>query len=199
MLLKRLFDFSVAIILLMVFSPLILILVLLVYLFMGRPIFFIQTRAGHFGNPFRIYKFRTMSNEVDCNNILMSDNERITKLGALLRSSSLDELPNLANVLIGNMSLVGPRPLYTHYNQLYSSYQCMRLAVRPGITGLAQIKGRNALTWSQKFRYDVWYVKNWSFCLDLKIIFLTIGAVAKRYGVNSPQNTIVEEFKGGEG
>ncbi|MCE1253391.1 MAG: sugar transferase [Anaerolineae bacterium] len=193
---KRLFDFCLALLALLVASPVFLILCLLLFLFQGRPIFFKQPRPGYKGKIFTIYKFRTMTLSRDNEGHLLSDAQRLSPLGRFLRAASLDELPELINVLTGEMSLVGPRPLLVAYLERYSPEQKRRHDVLPGLTGWAQINGRNALSWQDKFRLDVWYVDHWSFWLDIKIIFLTVWKVIKREGISQPGQATTEEFKG---
>lgn len=193
---KRLFDFSVSLILTVVLSPLLACLYLFILVALGKPVLFSQVRTGRFNKPFRIYKFRTMSFECDSNGLLLPDHLRLTKLGSFLRKSSLDELPELFNVLKGDMSLVGPRPLHHHYLQHYSPLQLKRHCVKPGITGLAQVKGRNLLSWEHKFKYDLFYVKNNNLCFDLYILFLTISTVLGARGVYSSHDLTVPEFSG---
>ena len=180
----------------MIFSPVIVTVALLIRLQMGSPVFFRQTRPGLEGKPFQIFKFRTMRDVVDARGDLLADSERLTRLGRFLRSSSLDELPELWNVLKGDMSLVGPRPLLMEYLPLYSPEQARRHEVRPGITGWAQVNGRNAISWDQKFTMDVWYVDNRSQWLDLKIIWLTIRKVLKREGISAPGEATIPKFTG---
>jgi len=163
---------------------------------LGSPIFFKQDRPGLNGKPFQIIKFRTMLDSVDGNGKQLPDSERLTSFGRLLRSTSLDELPELWNVLKGEMSLVGPRPLLMEYLPLYSKEQAGRHDVQPGITGWAQVNGRNAITWEEKFKLDVWYVDNRSFWLDLKILFLTVKRVVLRNGVNQSGHMTIEKFRG---
>ncbi len=164
----------------------------------GSPVLFTQVRPGYFGRPFKIYKFRTMTDERDTQGNLLPDAERLTRLGRFLRASSLDELPELFNVLRGEMSLVGPRPLLMQYLTRYTPEQARRHAVLPGITGWAQVNGRNALTWEDKFRLDVWYVENWSFWLDIQILWMTAWKVVKREGISQPGHATAEEFMGSE-
>jgi lipopolysaccharide/colanic/teichoic acid biosynthesis glycosyltransferase len=163
---------------------------------MGRPIFFKQIRPGLRGNPFLIYKFRTMLDLRDENGNLLPDEKRLTKIGKFLRNTSLDELPELWNVLKGDMSLVGPRPLLMEYLGRYTPEQARRHNVKPGITGWAQINGRNAISWDEKFKLDVWYVDNWNIFLDLKIIFITLIKVIKREGISAEGHATMPEFKG---
>lgn len=193
---KRILDLTVSIILLVIgFIP-ILVISMLILLFMGRPIIFKQQRPGLYGRTFLIYKFRTMSNEVDENGNLLPNDKRITRLGRFLRKLSLDELPQLVNVVKGDLSLVGPRPLLMDYIPLYNKEQARRHNVKPGITGWAQVNGRNAISWEDRFKLDVWYVDNQTILLDLKIIFLTIIKVFKREGINPDNKEFVEKFKG---
>ncbi len=195
---KRLFDLVTASLLLILLSPLLLCLALLVWIVHGRPVLFRQQRAGYKGKPFWIYKFRTMTNRTAPDGSLLPDSERLTPLGRFLRSTSLDELPELINVLRGEMSLVGPRPLFVKYLPLYSPEQMRRHDVLPGITGWAQVNGRNAITWQEKFALDVWYVDHRSFWLDIKILFLTLWKVFKREGINQPGQATMEEFRGNQ-
>ena len=193
---KRVLDILGGIFGLLVFYPVIVTVALLIRLQMGSPVFFRQTRPGRDGKPFQIFKFRTMRDVVDARGNLLADAERLTRLGRFLRSSSLDELPELWNVLKGDMSLVGPRPLLMEYLPLYSPEQARRHEVRPGITGWAQVNGRNAISWDQKFTLDVWYVDNRSLWLDLKIIWLTIRKVLKREGISAAGEATVPKFTG---
>lgn len=193
---KRLLDVVAAAALLALLSPLLCVIALLVRLRLGAPVLFRQMRPGLRGDPFTIYKFRTMSNERDEAGQLQPDGQRLTKLGLFLRSTSLDELPELVNVLKGDMSLVGPRPLLMQYLELYSPLQARRHEVRPGITGWAQVNGRNALTWEDKFALDVWYVDHISVGLDLKIMALTLWKTLRREGITQPGHATVEYFQG---
>jgi len=193
---KRFFDFCISIIILILFSPIILTVAILVRIKLGSPIFFKQQRPGLHGKPFYFYKFRTMTNDKDANGELLPDEYRLTSFGKLLRRTSLDEFPQLINVIRGDISLVGPRPLLMDYLALYTKEQARRHLVRPGITGWAQINGRNSISWEQKFELDVWYVKNRTFLLDLKILFLTLYKVVKSQDINQPGNVTVEKFKG---
>lgn len=195
---KRLFDILTASLLLLVLSPIFLILSILVWANHGRPVFFGQKRPGYQGKIFSIYKFRSMNNKRDGRGNLLPDEIRLTPLGRFLRSSSLDEIPELVNVLRGEMSLVGPRPLLVQYLDRYNIEQSRRHEVVPGITGLAQVNGRNALTWERKFLLDVWYVDHWSFWLDMRIIFQTVLKVFQREGINQPGHATAEEFMGNE-
>jgi sugar transferase EpsL len=193
---KRIFDFTATLLSLIVFLPLLLIISLLVWIFLGTPVLFIQPRPGYKGHPFTTYKFRTMNDHRGSDGKLLPDVERLTSFGRFLRSTSLDDLPQLWNVLRGEMSLVGPRPLLMQYLERYSPEQMRRHDVLPGITGWAQIHGRNALDWDEKFRLDVWYVDHCSFWLDIKILFLTPWKVFKREGISQPGQATAEEFKG---
>lgn len=193
---KRTFDILVALSLLLLLFPLILLVGMLVKWGLGSPIIFKQQRPGLYGNPFYLYKFRTMGDKKDSMGNLLPDNVRLTSLGRFLRKFSLDELPQLINVIKGEISLVGPRPLLMEYLGLYTKEQAKRHEVRPGITGWAQVNGRNSVSWEEKFEMDVWYVNNQSFLLDLKILFLTGIKVVKSEGINQPGNATMERFKG---
>ena len=193
---KRGFDILVAALLLIVLLPVFVIIAFKVKTIIGSRVFFRQVRPGFLGKPFEIIKFRTMLDAVDRNGNLLPDSERLTSLGKFLRSTSFDELPELWNVLKGEMSLVGPRPLLMEYLPLYSKEQAGRHKVQPGITGWAQVNGRNAITWEEKFKLDVWYVDNRSFWLDLKILFLTVKRVVLRNGVNQSGYMTMEKFRG---
>ena len=193
---KRLFDLTFALIALVILSPIILVTAILVRIFIGTPILFKQQRPGYKGHPFFIYKFRSMANRFARDGSLLSDAERLTHFGRLLRSLSLDELPELLNIVRGEMSFVGPRPLLIEYLPLYSPEQARRHDVVPGLTGWAQVNGRNAVDWPTRFNMDVWYVDNWSFWLDLRIIFLTLWKVITRDGINQKGQSTVEHFKG---
>ena len=193
---KRIFDLVVTFFGLLTLLPLIALITLIVRSKLGSPIFFKQSRPGLNGDIFNMYKFRTMTNESDKNGNLLSDEVRLTKFGIFLRSTSLDELPGLWNVLKGDMSLVGPRPLLVEYLPLYSKKQSRRHEVRPGITGWAQVNGRNAISWDEKFDLDVWYVDNQSFWLDIKILWLTIKKVIIRDGVSQDGEATAAAFKG---
>ncbi len=195
---KRLFDLALAIPGLVLASPFLLVISLLVLLSVGPPVIFRQRRPGYRLRPFWIYKFRTMNDARDEHGNLLPDDQRLTRLGRILRATSLDELPELFNVLRGEMSLVGPRPLLIQYLERYSPEQARRHAVLPGITGWAQVNGRNALTWPEKFALDVWYVDHWSFSLDLRIIFLTILKTLRQEGINQPGQATAEEFMGNQ-
>lgn len=193
---KRLLDIWGALIGLIVFCPILIVISVMIRLEMGSPVLFLQTRPGRRGKPFQMFKFRTMRDAIDAEGRPLPDAERLTTLGRFLRSSSLDELPELWNVLKGEMSLVGPRPLLMEYLPLYSPDQARRHEVRPGVTGWAQVNGRNALSWDEKFSLDVWYVDNRSLWLDLKIIWLTIRKVIKREGISAKGEATMPKFKG---
>ncbi|HEX5711261.1 MAG TPA: sugar transferase [Sulfuricurvum sp.] len=193
---KPLSDRVGALFLLILFSPLIIATALLIIVSMGRPLFFTQMRPGYRGKIFTIYKFRTMSDTRDANGELLSDEARLNGIGKLIRSLSLDELPQLFNVVKGEMSFVGPRPLLVEYLDLYSPKQAQRHNVKPGITGWAQVNGRNALSWEEKFRYDVEYVNRISFWFDLKILFLTLVKVLKKEGISQHGKVTMERFRG---
>jgi sugar transferase EpsL len=193
---KRIFDLLVTILGLVISLPLLLIISLLVWIFLGTPILFLQKRPGYKGQPFMTYKFRTMTERKGSDGDLLPDSDRLPSFGRFLRSTSLDDLPQLWNVLIGEMSLVGPRPLLMRYLDRYTPEQMRRHDVLPGITGWAQIHGRNILDWEEKFRLDVWYVDHRSFWLDIKILFLTPWKVFKREGISQPGQATTEEFKG---
>lgn len=194
--LKRLFDLVLTIPGFLLISPFLLLLALLVRVFNGSPIFFSQLRPGQNGKPFRMLKFRTMTDARDAAGNLLTDGERLTSFGRFLRSTSLDEFPTLLNVLKGEMSLVGPRPLLMEYLPLYSSEQNRRHEVKPGMTGWAQVNGRNAISWEEKFRFDVWYVDNWSLWLDIKILWITFIKVFKRVGISQEGQATMEAFRG---
>lgn len=193
---KRVVDVVFSIIALVISLPIICLISGLIYLTMGRPIFFKQVRPGLHGKPFVIYKFRTMLDWRDQTGKMLPDERRLTSFGRWLRSTSLDELPVLFNVLKGDMSLVGPRPLLMEYLNRYTPEQARRHEVKPGITGWAQINGRNAISWEEKFALDLWYVDNWNFLLDFKIIFLTILKVLKHDGISADGHATMPEFKG---
>lgn len=194
--LKRGLDFLASASGLLLLSPLLLILMLLVQVFLGSPIFFRQQRPGRGGKPFGMIKFRTMVDRRTTDGELLPDGERLTGLGRWLRSTSLDELPELWNILRGDMSLVGPRPLLMDYLPLYSAEQARRHEVRPGLTGWAQINGRNALSWNEKFALDTWYVDNRTFILDVKILLLTVLRVLKRDGISAKGEATMPAFTG---
>ena len=193
---KRLFDLVLTVPALVLFSPVLVVLAIFVRLKLGSPILFRQIRPGLNERPFNILKFRTMTDTRGADGVLLSDAERLTRFGRFLRATSLDELPELFNVLKGDMSLVGPRPLLMQYLERYTPEQARRHEVRPGITGWAQVNGRNAITWEEKFKLDVWYVDNWSLWLDIKIIAMTIWKILKREGISQPGQATMEEFKG---
>ena len=194
--LKSLFDKTLALFLIILFSPIYIVLSLLIFFKMGSPILFRQKRPGYKEKIFGIYKFRTMTNEKDEFGNLLPDDKRLVGIGKFIRSTSLDELPQLFNVLKGEMSFVGPRPLLEEYLPLYNAKQKRRHDVKPGITGWAQVNGRNAISWEQKFDYDVWYVDNQSFLLDIKILWLTFLKVVKRSDISSSTSSTMEKFTG---
>ena len=196
MFVKRLLDITISLIVLIFLLPLMSLIYLSVIINLGSPAFFLQERVGKDNKIFKMIKFRTMKNSTDKNGNLLSDNERVTKFGSFLRSFSLDELPELINILKGDMSLVGPRALLVQYLGLYNDEQIRRHEVLPGLTGWAQINGRNSITWSEKFKLDVWYVDNWSLWLDIKIFFLTFWKVLKREGINQSESITMEYFNG---
>jgi lipopolysaccharide/colanic/teichoic acid biosynthesis glycosyltransferase len=193
---KRLFDFFASLAALLLLSPVFLLLTLLVRVKIGSPIFFSQTRPGLHGKPFTMIKFRTMTNARGAGGALLPDAERLTRFGRFLRATSLDELPELWSVLKGDMSLVGPRPLLMEYLPLYSPEQARRHDVCPGITGWAQVNGRNAILWDEKFKLDVWYVDHQSIWLDVKILFLTIKRVFQRHGISAEGEATMPRFTG---
>ncbi len=196
MFIKRLLDIVISATALILLSPFMLIIYLLVRINLGGPAFFLQERVGKDNKIFKMIKFRTMKNSTDKDGNLLSDNERLTKFGRFLRSFSIDELPELINILKGDMSLVGPRALLVQYLEHYNSEQIRRHEVLPGLTGWAQINGRNSITWCEKFKLDVWYVDNWSLWLDIKIFFLTFWKVFKREGINQSEAVTMEYFNG---
>jgi lipopolysaccharide/colanic/teichoic acid biosynthesis glycosyltransferase len=196
---KRFLDFVLAAVAFLAFGPIIIILAVLVYFNLGAPVLFKQERPGLDGVPFRMLKFRSMRNELDSQGNTLPDSERLTPLGKFIRSTSLDELPGLLNVLRGDMSLVGPRPLLVEYLTLYSTTQARRHEVRPGITGWAQVNGRNAISWEEKFELDVWYVDNQSLWLDIKILFLTVKKVLIRDGIAAEGEATMTRFVGSNG
>jgi sugar transferase EpsL len=191
---KRLLDISAALSLLVLLSPVIILTTILVRVCIGSPVFFSQVRPGLSGRPFLLRKFRTMNNYSDDGGEPLPDVKRLTALGIFLRSASLDELPELWNVLKGDMSMVGPRPLLMRYLDRYTPEQMRRHEVKPGITGWAQVNGRNAISWEEKFQLDVWYVDHWSLCLDIKIVAMTFWKTIKREGINQPGKASMEEF-----
>jgi len=193
---KRIFDLITASVGLILLSPFILLTALFVAIFLGTPILFRQKRPGYKGQPFYINKFRTMTDASDSAGNLLPDSQRLTRLGRFLRALSLDELPEIFNILRGEMSVVGPRPLLMEYLERYSPEQMRRHDTYPGLTGWAQVNGRNAITWQDKFALDVWYVDHWSFWLDIKIILLTVWKVVKREGISQPGQATTEYFMG---
>lgn len=194
--LKLLLDFLIAFFILLLFSPLLVLVIVLLLINNKGSIFFLQDRPGRKQKIFKVIKFKTMNDRKDAEGNLLPDHVRLTTLGKFIRSTSLDELPQLINVLKGDMSLIGPRPLLVKYLPLYSKEQARRHDVRPGITGWAQVNGRNAISWEQKFQYDVWYVDNISFLLDIKILWLTLKKVIVREGISSSTSVTMEPFKG---
>ena len=192
---KRIFDIFLALFLFIFMSPIFVIVGFFILIFMGRPIIFKQQRPGFNSKLFTIFKFRTMNNSSDENGVLVQDSERITYLGKVLRSSSIDELPEIWNILTGKMSFVGPRPLLVEYLDLYSAQQSRRHEVKPGLTGWAQVNGRNNISWEDKFNLDIWYVDNVSFMLDLKILLKTITYIIKKEGVTSKNHVTSPKFK----
>ena len=195
---KRFFDFILSLIAIIMLSPVYLIVIVLVRIKLGSPVFFTQKRPGKDEKIFKMYKFRTMTNEVDENGNPLPDDKRLTKFGKLLRSTSLDELPELFNILKGDMSIVGPRPLLVRYLPLYNEYQKHRHDARPGFTGWAQCNGRNSISWEEKFDLDVYYVNHITFLLDVKIIFKTVKTVLCREGISSEASATMEEFRGSQ-
>ena len=193
---KRLFDLEVAVPSVIILSPVLVLIGILVRFKIGSPVLFRQVRPGLQGRPFIIYKFRTMTDARDEGGNLLPDSKRLTKLGRFLRKTSMDELPELFNVIKGDMSIVGPRPLLMQYLNRYTPEQARRHEVKPGITGWAQVNGRNAISWEDKFKLDVWYVDNWSIWLDVKIIAMTVWKILKREGINQPGQATAEEFFG---
>lgn len=195
--LKRVIDFIASFCLLVLVSPIILLAIICLYFInRGAGVFFFQKRPGRDGEIFKVIKFKTMTDERDEDGQLLSDEKRMTKIGKFIRSTSIDELPQLINVLKGDMSLIGPRPLLVQYLPLYTKEQARRHKVRPGITGWAQVNGRNAISWTKKFELDVWYVDHCSFLLDMKIVFMTIRKVFKREGISSDTSVTMEAFNG---
>ena len=193
---KRILDFILSLIAIIILSPVLLIVAVLVRIKLGSPVIFKQQRPGKDEKIFTLYKFRTMTDKKDENGNLLPDSERLTKFGKTLRSTSLDELPELFNILKGDMAIVGPRPLLVEYLPLYNKEQKHRHDVRPGLTGLAQISGRNSISWEEKFKEDIIYVKNITFISDMKIILKTIIKVFKREGISQKNNVTIEKFKG---
>jgi lipopolysaccharide/colanic/teichoic acid biosynthesis glycosyltransferase len=194
--LKRIIDFSCAIIGLLLLSPLFVIVTIGLFFANQRKPFFFQFRPGTNGKIFKIIKFKTMNDKRNSEGNLLPDADRLTKIGSFVRKTSLDEIPQLINVFKGDMSLIGPRPLLPEYLPLYNEFQKRRHEVRPGITGWAQVNGRNTISWQQKFEYDVWYVENLNFFLDIKILFLTVKKVCKSEGINANGSATTEAFKG---
>lgn len=195
---KRVFDIISSFLVLVVLSPLILVVSVWIWITMGRPILFLQPRIGHHGKEFYIYKFRTMSDEKDQNGDLLPDEDRITRLGKFLRSTTMDEIPELLNILVGDMSAVGPRPLLVDYRELYSEDQWRRHDMPPGMAGPVLAGGRNTLSWDEKFERDLWYVDNWSLRLDLEILFKTAISVLKREGISAEGHATMPPFKGSD-
>jgi sugar transferase EpsL len=193
---KKVADQVLAGLILLLLLPVILIIAISIRWALGSPIIFTQPRPGQAGKIFQFYKFRTMTNACDADGKLLPDAQRITSFGLFLRKTSLDELPQLLNILKGEMSFVGPRPLLVKYLDRYDPYQARRHEVKPGITGLAQVNGRNAISWEEKFKLDVWYIDHWTLGLDLKILFLTAWKVVQQDGINQAGYTTSEEFKG---
>lgn len=196
MIIKRILDIIISLTALILLLPILLIVGVLIYFKLGSPIFFVQERVGKDNKIFKMIKFRTMKNTTDKNGKLLSDNERLTDFGKKLRSLSIDELPELINILKGDMSLIGPRPLLVEYLKLYNEDQIKRHNMKPGLTGWAQINGRNSINWCEKFRLDIWYVKNWTLRLDVKIFFMTINTVIKKEGINYDDSVTMEYFDG---
>lgn len=193
---KRLFDLVLTLPGVIFLLPVLIVIMFLVRVKLGRPVLFKQQRPGLGGRPFWLLKFRTMTDARGADGVLLPDAERLTRFGRFLRAASLDELPELFNVLKGDMSLVGPRPLLMQYLERYTPEQARRHEVRPGITGWAQVNGRNTITWEEKFKLDVWYVDNWSLWLDIKIITMTIWKILKREGINQTGQATMTEFMG---
>lgn len=191
---KRMLDIVLTVPAIVILSPILLILIIISCLQIGRPIFFRQLRPGKDGHPFVLYKFRTMTNDKDISGDLLPDGRRITRLGCFLRSTSLDELPELFNILKGDMSIVGPRPLLTQYLDRYTPQQQRRHEIKPGLTGWAQVNGRNAITWEEKFRLDVWYIDHCDMWLDIKIIIMTIKNVLLQKGISQKDHATMPEF-----
>ncbi len=195
-LIKRVFDIIFALIAMVLLSPVFLVVSIVIVISDGFPVFFTQVRPGKNGVPFKLHKFRSMKKAQDQKIELSTDGERITKFGYFLRRTSVDELPELFSVLEGKMSIVGPRPLLMQYLERYSGEQARRHEVLPGITGWAQINGRNTISWEEKFRLDIWYVDHWTFCLDIKIILQTVWKVIKGEGISQPGRATMDEFMG---
>ena len=195
---KRVGDLLLSLVILLILWPVIVVIAFFVKLIIGNPVLFKQQRPGFMGKPFNLLKFRSMNDRINEQGSLLPDEERLTGFGRFLRNYSLDELPEIINVLKGEMSLVGPRPLLMQYLDRYSPDQARRHDVVPGITGWAQVNGRNTLTWQEKFKLDVWYVDNWSLGLDIKILFMTVWKVLNREGINEPGFATSQEFMGNE-
>lgn len=195
---KRVFDFIVALLALVTLLPVLLILYVIIAIKMGTPVFFVQARPGMQGKIFKMVKFRSMTDAKDSNGELLPDAQRLPAFGQMLRATSLDELPELWNVLLGHMSLVGPRPLLIEYLDKYTPEQARRHDLRPGVTGWAQVNGRNALSWEEKFALDTWYVDNRTFWLDIKILLMTVKQVFKRDNISQDGHVTMEKFKGSE-
>jgi len=193
---KRVFDVTASLVLLVILSPVFLFLLILIWLTLGKPVIFAQKRLGYNGKEFNLFKFRTMTTEQDEQGNLLPDGERMTKLGRFLRKTSLDEIPEFFNVILGDMSAIGPRPLLVEYRDLYTSEQWRRHDMRPGMAGPVIADGRNLLTWEEKFTLDIWYVDNWSLLLDMRILFKTIISVLNARGINQPGQATVDYFKG---
>lgn len=196
MIIKRIFDILISLIAIILLLPILFILAILIYFNLGSPIFFVQERVGKNNKIFKMIKFRSMKNETEKNGNKLKDNERLTSFGKKIRSLSIDELPELINILKGDMSLVGPRPLLVQYLNLYNEEQIKRHNMKPGLTGWAQINGRNTVSWSEKLRLDVWYVKNWTIRLDVVILLRTIKTVIKKEGINYDDSVTMEYFNG---
>ena len=194
--LKRAFDIVFSACWLIGFAPLLIVVAILVRLKLGSPVLFIQERPGYLGRPFRMVKFRTMTDERGPDGELLPDSVRLTSFGKLLRSTTLDEFPEMWNVLIGDMSVIGPRPLLMRYLTRYSPFQARRMEVKPGVTGWAQVNGRNSLSWEEKFALDVWYVDHRTFWLDVKIVVMTFFKVFARTGIDAAHGGAIEEFRG---
>jgi lipopolysaccharide/colanic/teichoic acid biosynthesis glycosyltransferase len=194
--LKRAFDIVFSAGWLIGFAPLLLVVAILVRLKLGSPVLFVQERPGYLGRPFRMVKFRTMTDARGPDGELLPDEQRLTSFGKFLRSTTLDEFPEMWNVLTGDMSVVGPRPLLMRYVSRYSAFQARRMELKPGVTGWAQVNGRNSLSWEEKFALDVWYIDHRTFWLDMKIVVLTFFKVFARSGINSDKAATMEEFRG---
>lgn len=196
MIIKRILDIIISLAALIVLLPILIIISILIYFKLGNPIFFVQERVGKNNKIFKMIKFRSMKDLKDKNGNMLKDSERLTSFGKKLRSLSIDELPELINILKGDMSLIGPRPLLVEYLEVYNDEQIKRHNMKPGLTGWAQINGRNSINWNDKFKLDVWYVKNWSLRLDVKIFFMTIKTVIKKEGINYDDTCTMEYFNG---